>query len=86
MSHVFFPSDTGTQTDEVTYEDIEAISDYLKGRTTIQPKVGVICGSGLGGLGDDLDKDHPTVVIPYDDIPKFPKTTGMLYVSKGKGL
>lgn len=60
----------------MTYEDIVSIADYLKGRTTIVPDIGVICGSGLGGLGENLDKDHPTVVIPYDDVPKFPKTTG----------
>ena len=52
------------------------IAEYLKSRTTIAPDIGVVCGSGLGGLGDNLDKDHPTVVIPYNEIPKFPKTTG----------
>lgn len=60
----------------MTYEDIVAIAEYLKSKTAIKPDIGVICGSGLGGLGDNLDEDHPPLVIPYDDIPKFPKTTG----------
>lgn len=67
---------SSTQTDELTYEDIEAVAKYLKGKTNISPEIGVICGSGLGGLGEDLDKDQSKDVIPYDDIPNFPKTTG----------
>lgn len=83
MHNLFFFSDTGTQTDEITYEDIVAIVDYLKSHCDIRPEVGVICGSGLGGLGDNLDHDSPRIVVPYDDIPKFPKTTGELRMRKG---
>ena len=36
------------------------------------PEVGIICGSGLGGLAKTLD--NPTV-IDYKDIPNFPRTT-----------
>ncbi len=69
-------SDSSTQTDEITYDNIIAVADYLKGKTSIVPVVGVICGSGLGGLGDDLDKERPKDVFPYNEIPFFPKTTG----------
>ena len=38
--------------------------------------MGIICGSGLGGLGDCLDEDPVKIVVPYNDIPGFPETTG----------
>ena len=44
--------------------------------TEIHPTIGIICGSGLGGLAEDLDSDKPKDVISYKDIPRFPKTTG----------
>ena len=74
----YFPrvSDSSTQTDELTFEQIEAIVAYLKARTSIVPDVGIICGSGLGGLGDNLDTESARDVVPYSDIPNFPKTTG----------
>lgn len=37
-----------------------------------EPKVGIILGSGMGGVADAID--NPTV-IPYGDIPDFPKST-----------
>ncbi|PBL03114.1 inosine guanosine and [Armillaria gallica] len=37
-----------------------------------KPKVGIICGSGLGGLVDAL---RETVTIPYDTIPGFAQSS-----------
>lgn len=65
-----------SELEELNYENIAAIASYLKEKTQIVPDVGVICGSGLGGLGDNLDEDRPRDVFPYGDIPNFPKTTG----------
>ncbi len=39
-----------------------------------KPKVGIICGSGLGGLVDAL---REIVTIPYDTIPGFAQSSGM---------
>jgi purine-nucleoside phosphorylase len=36
------------------------------------PRVGLILGSGLGGLADELTD---AVVVPYADIPGFPRST-----------
>jgi purine-nucleoside phosphorylase len=36
------------------------------------PRVGMILGSGLGGLADELTD---AVVVPYADIPGFPRST-----------
>lgn len=41
-----------------------------------QPKVGIICGSGLGGLADTIEAE-PKVELSYSDIPHFPRSTGM---------
>jgi hypothetical protein len=39
------------------------------------PRVGIICGSGLGGLVETLEA-APQIAIPYSDIPEFPQSTG----------
>ena len=61
-----------------SYEDIETVVRTIETKTEIRPKIGIICGSGLGGLAEDLDTDKPKNVISYKDIPRFPQTTGML--------
>ncbi|KAI5780328.1 purine nucleoside phosphorylase-like protein [Peziza echinospora] len=44
--------------------------------TLTSPSVGIICGSGLGGLADTIDRqNHPYVEIPYEDIPGFAVST-----------
>lgn len=62
-----------------TYEECKATADWLLAQTDVRPKVGIVCGSGLGGLADML-KDQ--VVFNYKDIPNFPQSTGMLKSSK----
>src|SRR5215469_12767365 len=39
------------------------------------PKVAIICGSGLGGLADTINPD-PRAETPYHEIPDFPRSTG----------
>ncbi|TJY44407.1 purine-nucleoside phosphorylase [Cohnella pontilimi] len=56
----------------VTKAIIEETADYIASRTNIRPEIGLILGSGLGVLGDDLDD---SVTIPYADIPHFPVST-----------
>ncbi|XP_012589419.1 PREDICTED: purine nucleoside phosphorylase [Condylura cristata] len=58
--------------DEYTYEDYQETFNWLKRKTTLQPKVAVICGSGLGGLADKLTQPE---VFYYKDIPNFPRST-----------
>lgn len=40
--------------------------------TTKQYKIGIVLGTGLGGLVNDIQKEH---VIDYADIPHFPLST-----------
>ena len=39
------------------------------------PRVAIVCGSGLGGIADTVTADTK-LEIDYHDIPNFPKTTG----------
>lgn len=55
-----------------SYESIEEIAKCLLKKTKFRPKIGVICGSGLGHLADKL-KNADT--FPYENIPNFPVAT-----------
>ena len=60
---------------EYSFEVVTMISNFLleKIPSELKPKVGVVCGSGLGGLADRLTSAK---VFPYETIPHFPKSTG----------
>ncbi len=45
---------------------------YLESRVSIKPEIGIILGTGLGGLVNEIDV-HQT--IPYESIPNFPVST-----------
>ncbi|XP_041738697.2 purine nucleoside phosphorylase [Coregonus clupeaformis] len=55
-----------------SYEDCKATADWLLAQTAVRPVVGIVCGSGMGGLADML-KDQ--VAFNYMDIPNFPQST-----------
>jgi purine-nucleoside phosphorylase len=44
----------------------------VRGFTTLVPEVGIVLGSGLGGLADDLEDP---VAIPFADLPGWPAAT-----------
>jgi len=71
----------------ITKTMIEEAAQYIRRTTDVQPEVGLILGSGLGVLGDELED---AVTIPYEDIPHFPVSTveghaGELLVGKLQG-
>lgn len=45
---------------------------YIQSRTNVKPSVGIILGTGLGGLVDEINIIDE---IPYEDIPNFPVST-----------
>lgn len=51
---------------------IKESASYLKGKLSVTPKVGLILGSGLGELADEITN---AVKIPYSEIPHFPVST-----------
>nr|ACO15342.1 Purine nucleoside phosphorylase [Caligus clemensi] len=56
----------------LTYDKILQTAKYLSSRTSYEPKIGIICGSGLGELADLLTGAD---IIEYSDIPNFPLST-----------
>ena len=53
-------------------EKIKATTAYLQTRTSVKPSVGIILGTGLGGLVKEIKAID---VIPYEEIPNFPVST-----------
>jgi len=54
------------------FDKIQETATYIKTQITLTPKVGIILGSGLGGLTQSISKD---CVLPYAQIPNFPTST-----------
>ena len=54
------------------YELVAESAAYIRSATDQKPTIGIILGSGLGGLVDVME--HKTV-ISYADIPHFPRST-----------
>jgi len=54
------------------YHDIQETVRFLRGRTAMRPKLGIILGTGLGGLVKNIKIRE---VIPYQEIPHFPLST-----------
>ncbi|SDC96381.1 purine-nucleoside phosphorylase [Williamwhitmania taraxaci] len=53
-------------------KQIKETASFIKGRVTIEPEVGIILGTGLGGLVKDITEQQ---VLEYKDIPNFPVST-----------
>jgi len=53
---------------ENSFENVQKAVEYIRNKTDQVSKVGIICGSGLGGIGEMVtDK----IIIPYKEIPGF---------------
>lgn len=52
-------------------EDIQQAVQYIREKTDLQPQLGLILGSGLGALAEEIED---AVSIPYDEIPHFAKS------------
>lgn len=53
-------------------KEIREASDFLLLKIKSSPEIGIITGTGLGGI---TEKIEPDVQIPYEDIPNFPVST-----------
>lgn len=54
------------------YDKLVESLQYVKGIVSVVPKIGIVCGSGLGDLVNILEGP---ISIPYTKIPHFPKST-----------
>ena len=55
-----------------TQSDYQQAADIIRSRTSTLPKVGLVLGSGLGSLADMIAEPS---IIPYEDIPGWPRST-----------
>jgi purine-nucleoside phosphorylase len=47
-------------------------ANYIRSKTNIKPKIGIVLGSGLGIYVDQIQNKQ---IIPYQDIPHFKRTS-----------
>ncbi len=52
--------------------DIEECAAYIRSKTAHQPKIGLILGTGLSPLAEEIAAAD---IIPYSEIPHFPVST-----------
>ncbi len=53
-------------------EKIKVTASYISGRVNLKTDIGIILGTGLGGLVNEIEISE---TIPYDEIPNFPVST-----------
>jgi purine-nucleoside phosphorylase len=56
------------------YTRADSAAAFILSQTKLEPKVGLVLGSGLGAFADDLAE---AVRIPYAHIPSFPRSTAI---------
>lgn len=54
------------------YDRIEEAAAFIRARTKIRPRFGLVLGTGLGELADAMDVD---AAVPYAEIPHFARST-----------
>ncbi|KAL7640950.1 UNVERIFIED_CONTAM: hypothetical protein RMT77_008087 [Armadillidium vulgare] len=65
-------SDKNNRDNGLSYEAVKEIADHILNSSKHKPKIGIICGSGLGSIADKLVNSE---VLPYESIPNFPVTS-----------
>jgi purine-nucleoside phosphorylase len=53
-------------------EIIKETASYIKRKTDFTPEVGIILGTGLGGMVREIDSNF---ILDYEEIPNFPVST-----------
>ncbi|NTW32116.1 MAG: purine-nucleoside phosphorylase [Bacteroidetes bacterium] len=53
-------------------EKIKATTEFIQKSVNFKPEIGIILGTGLGGLVNEIDIKH---VMPYETISNFPVST-----------
>ena len=58
---------------------LDALEAAVRERTAVVPEVGMVLGSGIGGLADDMAID---AAIPFGDLPGWPAATAPGHVGR----
>ncbi len=56
----------------VLWDQIEETVRVIRAKVQASPKIGIILGTGLGGLGERIESPQ---ALPYESIPHFPRST-----------
>ena len=67
---------------------IQKSADFIKSKTNLEFRIGIILGSGLGNLGEEIESE---CTLSYNEIPNFPVSTveghsGKLILGKLEGV
>lgn len=58
---------------------VQEATDFIKAKSSIEPEYGLILGSGLGSMAEEVEEK---VVIPYSEIPHFKVSTAPSHVGR----
>jgi purine-nucleoside phosphorylase len=58
---------------------LDALEQAVRARTDLVPVAGIVLGSGLGGLADDVEDP---VAIPFEELPGWPAATAPGHVGR----
>jgi purine-nucleoside phosphorylase len=58
---------------------LEALEDAVRARSRLEPEIGIVLGSGLGRLADEIELD---VAIPFGELPGWPVATAPGHVGR----
>jgi inosine/guanosine/xanthosine phosphorylase family protein len=58
---------------------LDALEAAVRARSSLVPRIGIVLGSGLGGLADDLED---AVAIPFANLPGWPAATAPGHVGR----
>jgi purine-nucleoside phosphorylase len=61
------------------YDRVNAAADVVRRRTPLVPGVGIVLGTGLGGLANEIAVEAE---VPYTDVPGFPLSTVETHAGK----
>lgn len=58
--------------EHLTMEQIDQTAGVIRSRIALEPRIGIILGSGLGPLAESVEK---ATIIPYKELPSWPVST-----------
>jgi purine-nucleoside phosphorylase len=61
------------------YDQIQEAARAVRAQWPGQPRVGIILGTGLGGLAEDIATE---AALPYEAIPHFPRSTAPTHAGR----
>ncbi len=61
------------------YQHAGEAAEFIRKQVRIQPRIVLVLGSGLGAFADEL---HDAGIIPYSEIPHFPRSSAIGHAGK----